>query len=533
MTVAMEPARKRTVRLPVGLLLSIGAEKPERGPGRAIDHFRPKPGQLDQYAKAATDFAQHYGPEPKELNDLFFLSNVVPDVLDIRLLAFSQTGIRGVGDTNFAEIMDEGEFEERVFGAKAFEDGFTFFPREISEVRPELRDAWEGEPVYGELTGRLDARVEKLQIKVVTSLEFCLPEIMGLGKVARISTSGRASTRNLWKGLWTEWGAFGGTLFNIPFRLELRPRGGQRFDAKEKKYVSNTIYELVLDTPHTVSQLRAAIEEHRKTFGLPSVDRLRLEGRALKNALALPAAEGEEQTREEAVAEIPDWLLNKIAALEKEIPGEARRVMLLGLFGVEVVTELTPEQAERYWKMLEAAVPAEEVEVEVVNGNGDHQDSAGEDQTASASGEPASAADALSPAEKESAEGPEGVSSDPPREDSVGGSEAAVAEKRHESPSADKTSAAAHPQPAADAIAEALPGEPMDDDLLDPVDIAGDLVIPIGRHTGKLKVVEAPETWVKWALASADAFAEHATFYAGLELWVRHRKPDVWESVRG
>jgi hypothetical protein len=537
MSQALEPARKRTVRLPVGLLLSIGSEKPERGPGRPIDHFRPKEGQLEQFAAEAKRFTEVYGDEPKQIGDIYFLANEVPAVFDIRLLAFSQSGIRGVGDTNFAEINDEAEFEERIFGAKAFEDGFTFFPKDVSEVRPEMRETWEGEPVHGELTGRNDARVDKLDVKYVASLEFCLPEVMGLGKVARISTSGRASIRNLWKGLWTEWFAFNGNLSGPMFRLTVRPRSTQRFEKKEKKMVQTTVFELVLDTPHTVAELREALSEHRKAFGVPSKERLRLEGRALSNALALPAPAGEEQTREEVVAETPDWLLNKIASMESELEEAARRGMLLGVFGVEESSALTPEQAERYWGMLEAAMPAEPVEGEIVNGNGDeHEGSASDPAGDSAAAEPSSEAE-VSTGETAGASPVNRPGSDalpPVEEDS--GAETGPSDTEPSAAPGDSTVTAGtglgdeEPVPSAP---EPLPGEPVAGaEYVDPLDAAAALIVPIGgNRDSRLDAVD--DGWLKWALHNAHQFGQHTEFYSGLEFFVQHRKPEIWAEVRG
>ncbi|HEX5469085.1 MAG TPA: hypothetical protein VFW80_08560 [Gaiellaceae bacterium] len=492
---ALDKPRPRNIRLPVGLLLSIGAEKPERGPGRAIDHFRPKEGQLAQYAAEAAMFTEHYGDAPKELRDVFFLSNDVQAVLDIRLLAFSTSGIRGVGDTNFATLTDETEFEERVFGSRAFRDGFTFFPKDVGEVRPELRETWEGEPVYGELDGPSDPRVKKLEVKVVTSLEFCLPEIMGLGKVARISTSGRASTRNLYKALWTEWGMFGGHLEGIPFRLALRPRSTQRFVKDEKKYVQTNVYELVLDTPHTVAELRVALQQHRQAFGLPERSRMAIEGRAFREALALPPGREEEETREEPEAEVPSWLLNKIAAMEAELPEDSVRAMLIGVFGVEGSADLDAEQAERYWKMLEAALPAEPVEGEVVDeengGTGD-------------------------------------VERLDPRSD--------VPPESGEGPGPSHTTAAAglgDDEPAAP-TPDDLPGEPPVEPLpaLD-VEAAGEMLVPIGdghKHGKRLK--DMPANWIEFAVrpSSARYFEPYPEFAEALEVWAREKFPSTWEE---
>lgn len=500
--------RKRAIRLPVGLLLSIGAEKPERGPGRAIDHFRPKEGQLAQYEAEARLFGEHYGDQPKELRDVFFLANDVPAVLDIRLLAFSTSGIRGVGDTNFAEITDETEFEERVFGARSFTDGFTFFPKDVSEVRPEQREAWEGEPVHGKLDGRKDPRVEKLQVKVVTSLEFCLPEIMGLGKVARISTSGRASTRNLYKALWAEWATFGGQLEGIPFRLVIRPRPTQRFVREEKKYVATTVYELVIDTPHTVAELMAALQQHRAAFGLPDRDRLAIEGRAFKQALGLPAPrDEEEETREEPVAEVPSWLLNKIAHIETELPEDARKAMLLGVFGVEGSGELDPDQASRYLAMLEAALPAEEVEGELVDENGhEHDETPGDAGTPEPGKEPGDKDVSIESGE---GSGPSHIT--------------AAAGLGVNEPAA--------PSP------DALPGEPSFDEApvatAEQVEAAGAMLVPIGEGAKQRKTLsEMPDNWLEFALreSSAKFFTAYPEFAAALEVWVRARAPHVWEA---
>lgn len=492
---ALDKPRPRNIRLPVGLLLSIGAEKPERGPGRAIDHFRPKEGQLAQYAAEAAMFTEHYGEAPKELRDVYFLSNDVQAVLDIRLLAFSTSGIRGVGDTNFATLTDETEFEERVFGSRAFRDGFTFFPKDVGEVRPELRETWEGEPVYGELDGPNDPRVKKLEVKVVTSLEFCLPEIMGLGKVARISTSGRASTRNLYKALWTEWGMFGGHLEGIPFRLALRPRSTQRFVKDEKKYVQTNVYELVLDTPHTVAELRVALQQHRQAFGLPERSRMAIEGRAFREALALPPGREEEETREEPEAEVPSWLLNKIAAMEAELPEDSVRAMLIGVFGVEGSADLDAEQAERYWKMLEAALPpAEPVEGEVVD------DEIGE---------------------QDGGQGLLGHDAPPEPGEGTGPSHTTAAAGL-----GDDVPAAPTP--------DDLPGEPPVEPLpaLD-VEAAGEMLVPIGdghKHGKRLK--DMPANWIEFAIrpSSERYFEPYPEFKQALEVWAREKHPAVWEA---
>lgn len=492
--VAIPTDRERVVRIPVGLLLSIGEEKPERGPGRPIDYIRAKPGELNQFEREAQTYREHYGDEPHELTDIYFLFDDVPAVLDIRLLAFSQSGIRGVGATNFAAIQDDTEFERRLWGEDAFKDGFTFFPKEAKEVRPELRENWEGEPIEGELLGLGDAatkkRVEQLQIKVVCSLEFCLPEIMGLGKVARISTSGRASIRNLWKALWTEYVAFGYRLQGVPFRLALRGRPTQRFDAGEKKYVKTTIYELVIDTTHTVSQLRESLEAHRKAFGSPSREHLALAGRALKETLALPMAGETERTRDEEVAQLPDHILNRIAALEHEVDDDkAVELMLLGAFGVDTATELSEDQAERYIAMLERAMPAEPVDGEVVNGNGHHEDSVEEPHEA-----------------KTSDKGERGGSSPD-------------GEEKSDLPSSTEDDFGDEPGGVEEVVDERL------------IELASETVVTMGRTWKGKSLAEVDDDWLEWALRNTSRLTPQ--FTEALELYAKHRRTEVWEKVHG
>ena len=61
-------------RPPTGLLLSIGSEKPDRGPGRPIDYIRAKEGAVEQFTQAVAKYYDVYGEQPKQLDDVFFLS---------------------------------------------------------------------------------------------------------------------------------------------------------------------------------------------------------------------------------------------------------------------------------------------------------------------------------------------------------------------------------------------------------------------------------------------------------------------------
>lgn len=359
---------------PIGLLLSIGEPKPEGRPGRPIDWIRPKEGELAQFAAAATKYHEVYGEQPRQLDDLFFLSNNIGDILDIRLMAWGSSGPRIVGDTNFATLPRD-EWEQRAF---AFDDDITYFPLSPEEVKSDLRATWNGEPVRGTLTGPDDARIDRLKIGVECTLTFCLPKVMGFGTVAKITTKGRRSTRNLVSSLIDQSTFFQGQLVGIPFRLTVRPTKGRHFDKTTRKYMATTFYELVLDTPFTVQEAIEAIKERRGILGAPATADIRqLESRVVEQMLELPAGDdvATQQLRDEPAPTPGDARLNRLARLEDQAGADAAHALLIGVFGVESASDLSDDEAERYEAMLTRNVEsAEEAEAELV----DEDETAGE-----------------------------------------------------------------------------------------------------------------------------------------------------------
>lgn len=374
---ALDKPRSTATRPPVGLMLSIGAPKPERGPGRPIDHFRPKEGQLEQFAAAASRFIEVYGEEPKTLNDVYFLSNEIGDVLDIRLKAWGSSGPKIVGLTNYATLPKD-EFEQRAW---AYDDDILYFPLKPSEVPKDRRDAWNGEPISGKLAGPDDPRIGQFSIGLEATLSICLPEVMGVGTVATLTTKGRSSTRNLYSSVRDQYAFFQGNLVGPPFRLTLRPKKSRYFNKDKREYQSTTFFELVLDTALNITQIYEAIQERRVALGagtqaqlppgrgIPTPDEA--EQRAIEAALSLPAPPDEEvQIRDEPVVDRPsDALLNRIALLEKDAGEAGARMVLRGMFDVDSAEELSQEHAEEYEQILVRSLPVEEGEV-VDEGNG-------------------------------------------------------------------------------------------------------------------------------------------------------------------
>lgn len=375
----MAAIEKRTgrgvaTRTPTGLLLSIGDKTISRG-GREIptriDHFRPKEGQLEQYAAAVAKFHDVYGAEPKQLDDVYFLSNEVGAVLEIRLMAWGSSGLRLAGDTNYA-LLPMDEWEEAAY---AFDDDVTFYPLNASEVPKALQASWKGAPVRDKLKGPDDARIKKYEINIEATLTFLLPKVMGVGTVAKITTKSKRSMRNLYSSVWDQFEFFQGHLAGPPFRLSVRPARTRRFDEEKRAMVPVDFFELVLDSTLTVDEIYEHVTKRKEALAGGRVAIGSPEARAFTKALALPVASEDPQLREEPEAEgdhPDDASLNRIARLEELVGADAAGVTLRGVFGVESATELDQEAAVQYERILVRSLPAAEdvVDVEVLDNDG-------------------------------------------------------------------------------------------------------------------------------------------------------------------
>lgn len=379
MSTALEKHRPAITKPPVGLMLSIGEPKKPNAPGRPIDHFRPKEGELAQFADAAARFTEVYGETPQTIDDVYFLSNEIDDVLDIRLRAWGAGTPKIVGLTNYATLPKD-EFQERAY---AFDDEILYFPRTLSEVPKDRRDTWQGEPIRGKLEGPDDPRIPRFQINLEATLSICLPQVMGVGTVATLTTKGRVSTRNLYTSVRDQYAFFQGQLVGPPFRLSVRPKKSRYFNSEKREYLTTTFYEIVLDTALNISEIYEAIRERRVALGggsaqaqlpagrVPSPDEA--ERAAIEAALRSPAPPDEEiQIRDEPVVDRPsDATLNRIAQLERDVGVEGASVVLRGVFGVDSAEELNAEDAARYEELLARSIPTVEGEVVDEGGGGE------------------------------------------------------------------------------------------------------------------------------------------------------------------
>ena len=160
------------VRAKPGLVLTIGEKVPGENHPRKLDHFRPKPGPY------ANRFTEVFGEAPTEIR-ICPPSNRFGDMLDIRWKAFAGGGPRNptggylkvLGRRNFAELGMAGD---------------------VAAIHgPEECDGWNTDGTQGPLriTGPEDPAVAKFGMKVYTVLRFLVPDVLGLGAWAEISST--------------------------------------------------------------------------------------------------------------------------------------------------------------------------------------------------------------------------------------------------------------------------------------------------------------------------------------------------------
>jgi Recombination directionality factor-like len=508
--------RKRPSRPPgtPGLYLSAG-EAPTEGRNypRKLDYIRPKPGRDEQFREYADKFTEVYGPTPRSV-DVLFLSDRISDVLDVRPKLYGTGGIRAVGFDNLAEL----ERDDFLASLDAFDWHL--------ETRPEGRP----EPGTYDLKGRDDPLVVKHKLKVYGTLRVAIPKVTGLMLLAEIATTSRRSIVNWYDNLTQALFLTGGVLVGIPHELRLRPARTTYFDEKEKKRRTSEFYEWVLESAydlgtlqHLVAERRAALRGGAPLAELPPVQHEDVtrdgelaealwqqgeERRARRAASELPSPGEDVAVREEPRAGADDALLNRIARLEEELGSEAALVTLRGVYGVEDARELDADDATRYAEQLERAASEAADVAEFVDVD---EDSAPGVASAPTENGAADAAKSGAGAEHRSSE------EDSAEEATVG------AEHLFDEGSSEAEGSVGD---------SSLPGEP-DDRLLDPVDIAGGIAVPLGRHAGKaIRDLESKPQWIVWALRKPPELADEEMFLAALDLYARERLPELWKRAK-
>ena len=244
-----------------------------------------------------------------------------------------------------------------------YDDLLTAFP----EDRPES--------IEYQLKGPDDPIIGKVGLKLYGVLRFAIPTVTGLTTLAEISTTSKRTMQNWMAGIQQVLKLTDGQLAGIPMVLAVRPARTRFFDEKKKKRSTSTFYEVVLKTPHTWDEFAAIVQTRRAEMGattprleLPPIKHDDLDRdadlfeRELTAAERLAAREPEpeeQQVREEPAPDRPDDArLNRIARLEDEVGERESQVVLQGVFGVDLATDLSDSDAERYEQMLLRAASA-------------------------------------------------------------------------------------------------------------------------------------------------------------------------------
>ncbi len=292
------------IRPQVGLMLSIGLPpKSEGNPGnypKKLDHFRPKPGALNQYLPALYAFDEAYPDEPKEI-DIILVSDDIDLVFDVRPKAWGQSSLKALGTRNLAGLPAD-EFLHALY---AYEETLDVYPDD------------DGEIVQYKLTGPDDPRVRDKACKMYGVLRFSIPEVTGLMTLAEISTTSRKSMKNLYAGLQLARAITGGHMIGLPLRLSVRPTKGRYLDTSVNppKKKSTTYYELVIDSRESLQSLYETVLARRSMIGaqdLPAlppapIDHANLdrdaelipESRAIEAATTVPSVDIETFTEDE------------------------------------------------------------------------------------------------------------------------------------------------------------------------------------------------------------------------------------------
>lgn len=229
----------------------------------------------------------------------------------------------------------------------------------------------------------------------------------------------------------------------------------------------------------------------------------------------LPGLE-EQHVRTEALAGPSEAQLNRLARLE-ERSGDGYKMVLRGVYGVEMASELDADAATKYEAQLEMALPPEDPDPD----SDRPAPPDGESVDESAVG-PDSAEDPIGGVtSQEPSDGPGATSEGEPADATGGDAGEEAASSSAELPD--------EPAPEdEDEVVEAEVVEEIAPERL--IELAAETLIPLGTYKGK-KLGEIHDGWIDYALNNTSRLPE--AFVEALELFARERKPAIWTAVRG
>jgi hypothetical protein len=278
----IEQAQPRGIfydRTDPALMLSTGnPPKPGQRSGHPtrLPFFRAKPGGDGRWSGAAKAFNDFYGCEIEQLASpdgpvwmaksgpkqvvIRFPSDSIPDVFDVRYLAFAKGRLAAKGDTNYAAVAPWQHYEPETI---------TAYPIEGDAVR--FKISGPDDPLCA--GGSFDIPTEKdgkNTLVVRATLGFTLAEIGALSAVTQYQTASVAVRSGLWKAL--QQFATLGPLSSWLFLLRVVP-GSVKYRDKDGVNHKSKVYNVQLwgpihgldkreaitiaDAQHMVDQARA------------------------------------------------------------------------------------------------------------------------------------------------------------------------------------------------------------------------------------------------------------------------------------
>ncbi len=273
-----QPAPIFYERTDPALVLATGnppdPRKPKSYPTR-LSFLRAKPGGDGRWSGAAKAFNEFYGCEVEQLESpdgpvwmahsgpkavvIRFPSDSIPDIFDVRFLAFAKGRLAAKGDTNYAAVAPWQHYEPETI---------TAYPLEGEPVR--FRISGKDDPLC--LGGSFDIPTEKggkPTLVIRATLSFTLCEIGSLSAVTQYQTASVAIRSGLWKSL--QQFAMLGPLSSWLFLLRVVPGSRRYRDDKGVSHKTKTsdvqlwgpIHGLDNRTAITIADAQAMVDRAR------------------------------------------------------------------------------------------------------------------------------------------------------------------------------------------------------------------------------------------------------------------------------
>ena len=239
------PGRALGLRAKPALRLALGyRDEAKGGAPTKTDHFIPKRGAKGEHDRAADKFQAVYGERPRAIRIL--LPSSLGQALTIQHKAWGSAGddeggvLKAIGRTNFAL--------EGTLGG------------------PDVLTVWNPDGTVDELeiSGVDDPEAQALGVDLYTTFRFALPDVLGIGAFAEVTSKGQETTDNLWLKLRELYGAFGARVpFVVQPQLVLRPASGRPLVQTKDgpKRIRSSFFALDLYMPESFDQMFERLRE--------------------------------------------------------------------------------------------------------------------------------------------------------------------------------------------------------------------------------------------------------------------------------